>query len=119
MYMYYDYHLAHPYLESSLIMLGHITYFFEQVILFDLASGYSRLSGWRKELWELSHVGIPDHDQESKDAIVFGYLTYWFISQVHSSVCNARCSQCVTIHHNDACHMCCMCEHLLLLQLYQ
>ncbi len=57
--------------------------FSTQVILFDLASGYSRLSGWRKELWEFSHIGIPDNDQESKDAIVFGYLTYWFISQVH------------------------------------
>lgn len=53
-----------------------------KVILFDLPSAYSKLSEWRKDLWELSHIGIPDSDKESKDAIVFGYLTFWFISEV-------------------------------------
>ncbi len=53
-----------------------------QVVLFDLASALSRQDTWRKELWELSHIGVPDSDQESRDAIMFGFLTYWFLKEV-------------------------------------
>ncbi len=53
-----------------------------QVILFDLGSALSRQDTWRKELWELSHLGVPDSDQESRDAIMFGFLTYWFLKEV-------------------------------------
>ena len=55
----------------------------QQVVLFDLGSAYWRLDGWRTDLWELAHIGIPDDDKESRDAIVFGYLTYWFLKEVH------------------------------------
>lgn len=27
-------------------------------------------------------LGIPDNDGESQDAVVFGFLTFWFISEV-------------------------------------
>ena len=27
-------------------------------------------------------VGVPDDDGEARDAVVFGFLTYWFISEV-------------------------------------
>jgi len=50
--------------------------------LFDLGSAYWRLDGWRKELWELSHIGIPENDTEARDSIVFGFLTHWFIKEV-------------------------------------
>ena len=58
-----------------------------QVLLFDLGSAYWRLDGWRKELWELSHIGIPENDTESRDSIVFGFLTHWFIKEVWMCAC--------------------------------
>lgn len=57
---------------------------YPKVVLFDLGSAYSRLDEWRKELWDLTHIGIPDHDQESRDAVVFGHLVYLFISEFES-----------------------------------
>ena len=68
---------------------------YTQVLLFDLGSAYWRLDGWRKELWELSHIGIPDNDTGSRDAIVFGFLTYWFIKEVCVCVCVCVCSNVV------------------------
>lgn len=50
--------------------------------LFDLGSAYWQLESWRKDLWELSHIGIPDHDKEARDSIVFGNLLYWFLKEV-------------------------------------
>ena len=63
--------------------------YYLQVILFDLGSTYWRLNQWRTEFWELCQIGIPDEDKESRDAIVFGFLTYWFISEVRPYL-NAR-----------------------------
>ncbi len=53
-----------------------------QVVLLDLVSCHWRLDGWRKELWELSHIGIPDNDNECRDAIMFGFLVNWFLHEV-------------------------------------
>ena len=50
--------------------------------LFDLGSVYWQLENWRKDLWELCHIGVPDEDKESKDSIVFGNLIYWFLKEV-------------------------------------
>ena len=71
-----------------------------QVVLFDLGSAYWRLEGWRKELWELSHIGIPDDDKECRDAIIFGYLTYWFLSEVLtcSCLCDVDMSHVATLY---------------------
>ena len=55
-----------------------------QVLLFDLGSAYWKLEEWRKDLWELSHIGIPEQDKESRDTIVFGFLTAWFIQEVRT-----------------------------------
>ena len=53
-----------------------------KVLLFDLASMCHRLNDWRKELWELAKIGVPDKDKEALDAVVFGFLTNWFLSEV-------------------------------------
>lgn len=57
---------------------------YPKVILLDLGSTYWRLSQWKKELWELSHIAVPDGDKEAEDVLVFGFLTYWFISEFYS-----------------------------------
>lgn len=55
---------------------------YPQVVLFDVKSAAFRLPQWKKELWECSHIGIPDHDYESNDAVLFGFLVTWFIGEV-------------------------------------
>ena len=54
------------------------------VVLFDVGSAYWRFSEWRQEFFELTHIGIPEHDTETKDILVFGFLVAWFISEFTS-----------------------------------
>lgn len=54
---------------------------YPNVCLFDLGSAYWQLENWRKDLWELSRIGIPDSDKESRDSIVFGNLVFWFLRE--------------------------------------
>lgn len=55
---------------------------YPKVILFDLGSAWKKLSQWRKELYELCNIGWPDGDTETHNALVFGNLVCWFISEV-------------------------------------
>jgi len=57
---------------------------YPKVALFDIGSAAWKLDEWKRELWECTHIGVPYHDQESNDAIVFGFLTVWFIAEVFS-----------------------------------
>lgn len=54
---------------------------YPKVLLFDLVSSQHRLEQWRKELWEMSNIGVPDSDNDAKDAIIFGFLTNWFVTE--------------------------------------
>lgn len=55
---------------------------YPRVILFDIGSAAYKLDQWKNEIWECSHIGVPWHDQEGNNAIVFGFLTAWFLSEV-------------------------------------
>ena len=55
---------------------------YPRVILFDIGSAAWKLDEWKSALWSASHVGIPYADMESNDAVIFGYLTSWFLSEV-------------------------------------
>lgn len=52
------------------------------VILFDLESVLHRLNEWKADIWALSSIPSPSHDQEMNDAVLFGYLVAWFIGLV-------------------------------------
>jgi len=54
---------------------------YPQVILFDVKSMYHRLEEWKHEFFNFSHIGIPSSDQESNEAIIFGFLVSWFIGE--------------------------------------
>ena len=54
------------------------------VILFDIGSAAWKLEEWKRDIWDSLHIGIPWHDRESNDAVIFGFLTIWFISEVDS-----------------------------------
>uniref|UniRef100_A0A1D1ZHG2 Glycogen [starch] synthase n=1 Tax=Anthurium amnicola TaxID=1678845 RepID=A0A1D1ZHG2_9ARAE len=50
------------------------------VILFDTSSASTRLEEWKADLWKVASIPTPNNDQEVNDAILFGYLTAWFLS---------------------------------------
>ena len=52
------------------------------VVLFDIGSSCHFMDQWKKEFWEASHIGCPNEDCETTDAIMFGFLVCWFISEV-------------------------------------
>ena len=56
--------------------------FLSQVVLFDIGSGYQLVNEWKTDLWNATHIGIPSHDKESSDAVVFGAMVAWFLGEV-------------------------------------
>ena len=52
------------------------------MLLFDIGSAAWKLDEWKRELWEVAHIGLPWHDRESNDALIFGFLTAWFLGEV-------------------------------------
>ena len=67
-----------------------------RVLLFDLQSASHNLDEWKSDLWSLAGIPIPDHDQESNDAILLGYLVAWFIGEL---VYNDRERACILQCH--------------------
>uniref|UniRef100_A0A803VKF4 Glycogen [starch] synthase n=1 Tax=Ficedula albicollis TaxID=59894 RepID=A0A803VKF4_FICAL len=51
------------------------------VLLFDIGSAAWNLDKWKGEFWEASNIGIPFHDREANDAVIFGSLTAWFLKE--------------------------------------
>ena len=60
---------------------------YPKVVLFDLGSAWKKLNQWRKELYELCNIGWPEGDTETNNALVFGNLVCWFISEVGRRGC--------------------------------
>jgi glycogen(starch) synthase len=54
---------------------------YPQVVLFDIKSVAYKLDEWKRELFDYSHIGIPNHDYESNDAVLLGFCVTWFIGE--------------------------------------
>uniref|UniRef100_H0VRI0 Glycogen [starch] synthase n=1 Tax=Cavia porcellus TaxID=10141 RepID=H0VRI0_CAVPO len=52
------------------------------VVLFDISYSAWNLDRWKGDLWEACNVGIPHHDREANDMLIFGSLTAWFLKEV-------------------------------------
>ncbi|MEJ1280044.1 glycogen synthase 2 [Cricetulus griseus] len=52
------------------------------VVLFDISSSAWNLDRWKGDFWEACGVGIPHHDREANDMLIFGSLTAWFLKEV-------------------------------------
>ncbi|XP_056409803.1 glycogen [starch] synthase, liver-like [Hyla sarda] len=52
------------------------------VLLFDIGSAAWNLDRWKGDFWEACTVGIPFHDREANDALLFGSLTAWFLKEL-------------------------------------
>ncbi|KAL4839569.1 hypothetical protein H8958_004387 [Nasalis larvatus] len=51
------------------------------VVLFDIGYSAWNLDRWKGDLWEACSVGIPYHDREANDMLIFGSLTAWFLKE--------------------------------------
>ncbi|CAG8522782.1 665_t:CDS:2 [Cetraspora pellucida] len=49
------------------------------VLLFDTTSIIERLDAWKADLWNVAGIPSPPNDQETNDAVLFGYLVAWFL----------------------------------------
>uniref|UniRef100_A0A8C4RCC5 Glycogen [starch] synthase n=1 Tax=Eptatretus burgeri TaxID=7764 RepID=A0A8C4RCC5_EPTBU len=51
------------------------------VILFDLGMVVWNEHKWKKELWDACQIGLPNDDREANNALLFGFLTAWFLGE--------------------------------------
>lgn len=59
---------------------------YPQVVLFDLASAAWKLDEWKQDFWNTCNIGLPWHDRESNDAVLFGYCVAWFVEEFYKAV---------------------------------
>lgn len=53
-----------------------------RVLLFDIQLAGHNLNEWKSDLWNVAGIPTPEHDQESNDAILLGYLVAWFLGEL-------------------------------------
>ncbi len=53
-----------------------------RVILIDTKSAYRFLDEWKADLWNTAGIPSPPGDDETNEAVVFGYLVAWFLGEV-------------------------------------
>lgn len=54
------------------------------MVLFNIGTVYHKLGQLKSDFWSRTHIGIPDPDTESNDAVVLGFLVAQFIGEVKS-----------------------------------
>ncbi|XP_048010654.1 glycogen [starch] synthase, liver [Megalobrama amblycephala] len=52
------------------------------VILFDIGSAAWNLDRWKGDLWNSCSIGLPYHDREANDSLIFGSLVAWFFKEL-------------------------------------
>lgn len=52
------------------------------VVLLDVGASAWALERWKGELWDICNIGVPWYDREANDAVLFGFLTTWFLGEV-------------------------------------
>lgn len=53
-----------------------------RVLLFDIYSVAGYLNEWKADLWNIAGIPTPDHDQETNESILLGYLVAWFLGEL-------------------------------------
>jgi len=71
------------------------------VLLFDLESVRHRLNEWKADLWSNCGIPSPEHDTETNDAIIFGYLTAWFLGELCSRFKQAEINNAIITHVHE------------------
>ncbi|KAI9828465.1 MAG: glycogen synthase isoform 1 [Thelocarpon impressellum] len=52
-----------------------------RVLLIDTKTGYRFLDEWKGDLWNTAGIPSPPGDDETNEAVVFGYLIAWFLGE--------------------------------------
>ncbi|MCJ1363995.1 glycogen synthase isoform 1 [Acarospora aff. strigata] len=52
-----------------------------RVLLIDTKTGYRFLDEWKADLWNTAGIPSPPGDDETNEAVVFGYLVAWFLGE--------------------------------------
>ena len=52
------------------------------MLLIDTKTGYQWLDEWKADLWNVAGIPSPPGDDETNEAVVFGYLVAWFLGEV-------------------------------------
>ncbi|KAI9807109.1 MAG: glycogen synthase isoform 1 [Sarcosagium campestre] len=52
-----------------------------RVLLIDTKTGYRFLDEWKTDLWNTAGIPSPPGDDETNEAVVFGYLIAWFLGE--------------------------------------
>jgi len=53
-----------------------------RVLLIDVKAGFQFFEEWREDFLGQTGVLLPEEDDMSSDALVFGYLVTWFLAEV-------------------------------------
>ena len=53
-----------------------------RVLLFDTKSAYRWMDEWKTDLWTSTGIPSPPSDEETNEAIIFGYVIAWFLGEV-------------------------------------
>lgn len=57
-----------------------------RVLLIDTKTAYKYMDEWKADLWNSASIPSPPGDDETNEAIVFGYLVAWFLGEVRLPV---------------------------------
>ncbi|KAL8933570.1 MAG: hypothetical protein Q9216_006305 [Gyalolechia sp. 2 TL-2023] len=52
-----------------------------RILLIDTKTGYRWLDEWKADLWNVAGIPSPPGDEETNEAVVFGYLVTWFLGE--------------------------------------
>lgn len=52
-----------------------------RILLIDTKTGYPWLDEWKADLWNTAGIPSPPGDEETNEAVVFGYLVAWFLGE--------------------------------------
>ena len=74
---------------------------YPQVILFDIGSASYKLDEWKNDFFSVCGIGVPWHDRESNDSIVFGYCVAWFLEEFYNKVRHARGPPLAVAHFHE------------------
>jgi glycogen synthase len=55
-----------------------------RVVLIDTKSAYQYMDEWKADLWNTAAIPSPATDEETNEAVVFGYLVSWFLGEVRT-----------------------------------
>jgi hypothetical protein len=61
-----------------------------RVLLLDTKTAYQYMNEWKTDLWNVASIPSPPGDDETNEAIVFGYLVAWFLGEVSDGGSAAR-----------------------------